>query len=200
MPFKNPHPLYSVWQGMKRRCDNPNFPQFADYGGRGIKVCDRWLHSFANFLADMGERPTGYTLDRINTDLGYSPENCRWASHKEQQRNQRRTRRVTVEGVEYRVIDLADISGMKPDTILNRAKRLSTIKEVLDTTVRRDLSGLAFGVPARKAKAQSATHCAKGHEFTDDNTYLTKEGWKRCRACHNAKMRRRNAVKRAAAI
>ena len=74
---------------MHGRCGNPKHPRYADYGGRGITVCERW-HSFENFLADMGEPPPGLTLDRINNDLGYSPENCRWATVSEQNFNRKR--------------------------------------------------------------------------------------------------------------
>jgi hypothetical protein len=75
---------------MLDRCKNPNAPKFHHYGGRGITVCDRWL-TFENFYADMGERPTDLTLDRINVDGNYEPANCRWATHKEQRANRRPT-------------------------------------------------------------------------------------------------------------
>lgn len=71
---------------MKSRCNNPSHQHYARYGGRGIRVCDRW-NVYANFLADMGERPAGKTIDRINNDGNYEPSNCRWATASEQQRN-----------------------------------------------------------------------------------------------------------------
>lgn len=79
---------YNSWRAMRERCYYPPHPRFVDYGGRGIMVCDRWTR-FAAFLADMGERPPGLTLDRINPDDHYYPGNCRWATPIEQAWNRR---------------------------------------------------------------------------------------------------------------
>lgn len=84
---------YTAWKSMKVRCLYPSAGNYAYYGGRGIKVCARWLASFADFLADVGPRPgVGYSLDRINVNGNYEPGNCRWATHKEQAHNRRKRR------------------------------------------------------------------------------------------------------------
>lgn len=79
---------YQAWRGARTRCENPRNKRWASYGGRGITVCDRWLR-FDAFLADMGECPDGMTLDRIDNDRGYEPDNCRWATWADQSRNRR---------------------------------------------------------------------------------------------------------------
>ena len=86
--YGKPSPTYISWRDMKARSQNPNHKDYKNYGGRGIKVCNRWK-DFVNFLADMGEKPEGLTLDRINNDGNYEPSNCRWTTPKEQRQNQR---------------------------------------------------------------------------------------------------------------
>lgn len=87
-------PEYRAWQNMRERCNNPNHPQFKDWGGRGISVCDRWMDSFEAFYADVGPRP-GHrlSLDRIDNDGNYEPGNVRWATHSQQMKNRRPRKR-----------------------------------------------------------------------------------------------------------
>jgi hypothetical protein len=83
-----PSPTYNSWRAMRARCNYPTHPYYPNYGGRGIRVCERWRF-FAHFLADMGERPAGTTLDRIDPELDYEPGNCRWATPLQQRWNRR---------------------------------------------------------------------------------------------------------------
>lgn len=86
----NIHPTeYTSWREMKTRCYNKNNKSYKNYGARGIKVCDGWLNSFENFYIDMGPKPKGYSLDRINNDGDYEPSNCRWATALQQANNRR---------------------------------------------------------------------------------------------------------------
>lgn len=111
---------YAIWSTMKARCMNPASADFQRYGGRGITVCARWAESFENFLQDMGERPEGKSLDRIDGNGNYEPSNCRWATNKEQARNHSLNRIVTVDGESKCVAEWSDLSGVKRAAIYRR--------------------------------------------------------------------------------
>ena len=184
MARKADHPLYSVWRSMKSRC-SPNRPRHSQhYFNRGITVCNEWKSSFEQFLSDMGPRPDGYTLDRIDNDKGYYPENCRWADWTTQLRNQRVTRKVVIDDVEYLAADLADISGHKTDTIVERAAAGLSYWEVISPKRRVFTPGLAFGGKASGLRQSAKTHCPHGHEYTADNLVSSKRGFRKCKTCH----------------
>ena len=118
--------IYHTWQNMMSRCYNPNFEQFDDYGGRGIKVCERW-HVFENFYADVSILPhfgeKGYSLDRIDVNGDYCPENVRWLDWKTQARNRRNNILVEYEGVEMTLAEAAEKSGINYDCLYSRYHR-----------------------------------------------------------------------------
>lgn len=90
--------IYRIWANIKQRCTNPNSPRYKDYGGRGITLCERW-HSFACFYSDVGDHPAGLTLDRIDNNRGYEPNNVRWVTKADNNRNSRRCVMVELNGV-----------------------------------------------------------------------------------------------------
>jgi hypothetical protein len=95
---KSKSAIYKIWSSMIKRCENPKDESFYRYGGRGIKVCERW-HDFEAFAFDMGDRPPGKSLDRISNDGNYEPSNVKWSTPKEQQRNMRSNHIITVNGI-----------------------------------------------------------------------------------------------------
>lgn len=95
MSNRSEHPLYKTWHLMKYRCDSPKSGSYIRYGGRGISVCQQWQDSFGQFCADVGERPEGHQLDRIDNNGNYEPSNCRWVTPSQNCRNTRRTRWLT---------------------------------------------------------------------------------------------------------
>ena len=128
-------PEYYTWVTMKDRCCNPRSKHHARYGSRGIKICTRWLDSFENFFEDMGLRPEGLSLDRIDNEGDYSPENCRWATPREQANNRRNTARVEFNGQAYTMARLARRFGIKVDTLRYRLQRGMTVTQALTTPV-----------------------------------------------------------------
>lgn len=112
---------YMIWQAMKDRCSNSNRMDYYRYGGRGITVCDRWL-TFQNFIADMGDVPKGLTLDRIDNDKGYSPDNCRWATRKEQVHNSTKVKLITLDGVTKPLVEWLEFYAISRSTYYSRIR------------------------------------------------------------------------------
>lgn len=126
-------PEYGIWKAIKRRCTNPRSESYHNYGGRGIKLCQRWLNSFANFFADVGERPSPkHTLERRNNNGPYAPYNVYWATRKEQLRNTRRNRIYTYKGQTACLTDLAEKYGINLNTARGRARRGQPIERILE--------------------------------------------------------------------
>lgn len=114
-------PEYQIWKAMKARCYNQNHKNYADYGGRGITVCEKWKNDFAAFYTDMGKRPTrAHSIDRIDNDKGYAQGNCRWSSQKEQTSNTRRTVTVQIGGAVKLVSEIEQETGIKSSTLYHR--------------------------------------------------------------------------------
>jgi hypothetical protein len=118
-------PTYKSWSGMNQRCFNPKMSRWKDYGGRGITVCHRW-REFANFLADMGEALPGQSIERVDNNLSYSPDNCIWADGKTQARNRRSTKFVTMCGVRRPIISICEEYGLNYKSVWERQRQINT--------------------------------------------------------------------------
>lgn len=138
-----PSRAYHTWVAMLQRCYNTSHKQYAVYGGRGVRVCDRWNTasggSFQNFLADMGDPPIGMELDKdkLGNGLLYSPETCCWLSRKEQSQYRRTNRRLELNGVSHTISEWSQVVGIGPGTLLQRLKLGWSAERVLTTPVRR---------------------------------------------------------------
>jgi hypothetical protein len=126
--------MYKAWAAMVARCDHPTHTSYSSYGGRGITYDPRWK-DFSAFLADMGERPAGMTLDRIDNDGPYCRENCRWATAEQQQNNRRCNRLVEYAGLTYTLAQWASITGFQFGTLRNRLDRGWSVERSLTEPV-----------------------------------------------------------------
>lgn len=122
--------IYMIWRGMLNRCNNKNQKYYHRYGGRGISVCERW-HNFDKFYADMGERPKGKSLDRIDNDGDYCPDNCRWVSQRTQTRNTSKNIVIEFNGEKRCLADWSERLGIKYGTLWSRLNRGWDVCEAL---------------------------------------------------------------------
>lgn len=128
-------PTYSSWHSMHDRCKRPSHKSYADYGGRGITICDRW-ESFENFLADMGERPKGRTLSRMDNERGYEPGNCCWDTYRSQANNRRSSRLVSFSGRTMTISEWAREIGVECDVLSHRLRAGWSIERALTAPMR----------------------------------------------------------------
>ncbi len=134
---------YIIWMNMVQRCTNPLVPSYIHYGARGISMCDRWRTSYANFIADMGDPPVGYSIDRINNDGNYEPTNCRWAPRKVQARNTRRNHMIEYLGERLALSEWAERTGLPYATLLHRVTAGWSPEEALTRKVDQRYSPIA---------------------------------------------------------
>ena len=120
-------PIYKTWMSMKERCQKEYAPNYANYGGRGIKVCERW-ETFENFYQDMGEPIKGMSLDRIDNDGDYSPQNCKWSTAKEQTNNRRNNHPISFNGATHNLKEWATILGISHTQLSYRIANWSVEK------------------------------------------------------------------------
>lgn len=167
---------WKSWDSMLQRCTNPNSPDYPKWGGIGVKVCKRWQESFANFLADMGERPPGKSIDRHPDPNGhYAPGNCRWATKSEQQRNKRNTRRLTYKGVTKLLIEWAIEKQIPYDLLLKRVNAGATEDQLFAPSYWRYAGIMA--VNGTKPKRYRRTSTRKILKFTAFGKTLSIVEW-----------------------
>lgn len=173
MPNRSHKKTYASWQAMRKRCNSTWHPAYHRYGGRGIAICERW-NFFQNFLEDMGERPEGMSLDRINPNKGYEPGNCRWATWKEQNNNKRNNRVIEFRGERKTLTEWAAEVGLMAATINQRLKRGWPVDRALTEPAASkfsppngapfvDLNCSGCGTTFRKRKKEFESSTRKGH-------------------------------------
>lgn len=174
---------YESWAAMKYRCSNSNHMHFDNYGGRGIKVCERW-QAFENFYEDMGDRPAGMTLDRYpDVDGNYEPGNCRWATDVEQGNNKRTSRLITHGGETKTLTQWARSLGMRPGTLKERIRKGWSIeKAITEPLGERTKLTVAQVLEIRASKETHAYWARKFNMKPESIAYARNVGWKSLRA------------------
>lgn len=164
--------LYKIWQNMKSRCYCKSATRYERYGGRGITVCDEWRNNFMAFYnwAYSNGYKDGLSIERIDIDLGYMPGNCKWILKSEQSKNTCRTHWVTHNGETKCVEDWCKELELKSNTILDRAKKTNGdfYKAIFDYK------------PYQKNEKR---YCPRGHEYTEENSGYTSQGYRYCKQC-----------------
>jgi hypothetical protein len=166
-------PVYHVWRQMRQRCENPTAQRYADYGGRGIKVCERW-GKFENFIADMGHPAPGMSLDRIDANGGYCKENCRWADDVRQANNKRNNRVLDFNGEKRTIAEWAEKLGVEWSIIRNRLDNYGwSVERALTTPI----SGAAVYEFEGRSQTLQAWADEKGIHIDTLRSRLNKLNW-----------------------
>lgn len=169
-------PEKTAWRNMRRRCQNPKNPEYKNYGGRGITVCEEW-RSFDAFYADMGDRPSPkHSLDRLDVNGPYAAFNCAWRTPVEQLNNMRKNRWLTFEGRTQTVAQWARETGLTPGCISGRMLLGWDTKRILTVPRRQPKPKLG--------RRETWTSCPRGHVFDTENTGRRQSGVRYCKACN----------------
>jgi len=180
-------PAWHSWVSMRQRCHYPGDIAYKNYGARGIKVCSRWMNSFKNFYEDMGDRPEGTSLERIDNDADYSPENCKWATTPEQGANQRTNRLITHNGETLTMMQWSRRTGLSKHVISGRLKAGWPVDKTLETPAHgtrsqcKNSSKLtASDVLEIRASSLSASALARQYGVSYANIYaiLKRKSWR----------------------
>ena len=180
-------PVWHSWTAMRQRCHYPNDINYKNYGARGIHVCERWMNSFENFYSDMGDRPQGMSLDRIDNDGDYCAENCKWSTKPEQGINQRTNRLIEYDGERLTLMQWSRRTGLSKHTISRRLKSGWSVEKTLTTPLHATRKGQLNAsklkeadVLAIRASDLPASELAQQFKVTIDNIYaiLRRKSWK----------------------
>lgn len=170
---------HRTWLYMRNRCYNKNLKCYENYGGRGIKVCDRWLFSFENFYEDMGKRPDGYSIERIDNDGDYSPENCKWIPMSEQAKNKRNVVKIRYNGEIRTMKEWSIITNLSVATIEYRYRAGWDVEKMMT----KPMKGT---IPKLPKQPKIKTNCKSGkHLWNDENVHIRNNGVSLCKICRN---------------
>lgn len=173
---------YNSWRSMRRRCYNVNDSAYPNYGMRNITVCDRWRDSFDNFYEDMGNPAPGLSLDRIDNNQGYSPENCKWSTISQQLNNQRRNVVIEYCGLRMTQSQWARHLKIKPDTLAKRLKRMGPEKALSSGRLKEWKHGTRAGYEGHKCRcglcreSNNRRHREKRRQRNDQTVACKKPG------------------------
>lgn len=185
---------YKIWNGILSRCTRPRSTSYENYGGRGIAVCERW-QMFPNFLADMGECPPGSSIERIDNNGHYCPENCKWADRIEQGNNRRNNVIIEFNGEKLTAAQWGRKLGIARTTLIRRLRDGKPIERVLSPQILPN--GNVGKEPIIAIIRRAMTHCRRGHLLSGGNLYEAVPGKRTCKTCRLETKRKFNAKAKA---